>query len=104
MLREYKSVVFWLIFVSLWIIGCYPCCSEENEDGIIVQENTRKDDTNPNYNNGNINYDSANNINNGLFNQNKNISNDYNNSNNDKINNNNLNPQTNINPKCLMKK
>ena len=95
MLREYKSVVFWLIFVSLWIIGCFPCCKEEDEDGIIVQENTRKDDTNPNYNNGNINYDSANNINNGLVNQNKNISNDYNNSNNDNINN--INPQTNIN-------
>ncbi len=29
-LREYKSVVFWLTFVSLWIIGSFPCCNEED--------------------------------------------------------------------------
>ena len=34
MLRKYKSVVFWLIFVSLWIIGCDPRCNDEDEDEI----------------------------------------------------------------------
>ena len=29
-LREYKSVVFWLIFISLWIVGSCPCCNEED--------------------------------------------------------------------------
>ena len=29
-LRKYKSVVFWLLFVSLWIIGYYPCCNGED--------------------------------------------------------------------------
>ena len=29
-LREYKSVAFWLTFVSLWIIGYYPCCNKED--------------------------------------------------------------------------
>ena len=33
-LRECKSVVFWLMFVSLWIIGCCPCCNEETNDEI----------------------------------------------------------------------
>ena len=28
-LRGYKSVVFWLIFVSLWIVGCDTCCKEK---------------------------------------------------------------------------
>ena len=30
MLQRYKSVVFGLIFVSLWIIGCWPCCNEQD--------------------------------------------------------------------------
>ena len=29
-LRKYKSVVFWLIFMSLWIVGSCPCCNEED--------------------------------------------------------------------------
>ena len=29
-LREYKSVAFLLIFVSLWIVGYYPCCNKED--------------------------------------------------------------------------
>ena len=45
MLRKYKSVVFWLIFVSLWIIGCDPRCNDEEEDDGIIKENR---DTNVN--------------------------------------------------------
>ena len=36
-MREYKSVVFQLIFVSLWVVGCCPCCNEEKDDGIIKE-------------------------------------------------------------------
>ena len=36
-LREYKSVVFWLIFVSLWIVGCDTCCKEDYANEIENQ-------------------------------------------------------------------
>jgi len=39
LLRKYKSVVFWLLFVSLWIIGCCPRCNDEDEDDGIIKEN-----------------------------------------------------------------
>ena len=39
-LREYKSVIFWLIFMSLWIIGCLPKC---NEDETKEKVNTNVD-------------------------------------------------------------
>ena len=45
LLRKYKSVVFWLLFVSLWIIGCCPRCNDEDEDDGIIKENR---DTNVN--------------------------------------------------------
>ena len=45
MLRGYKPVVFWLLFVSLWIIGCCPRCNDEDEDDGIIKENR---DTNVN--------------------------------------------------------
>ena len=45
LLRKYKSVVFWLLFVSLWIIGCDPRCNDEDEDDGIIKENM---DTNVN--------------------------------------------------------
>ena len=56
-LRKYKSVVFWLIFVSLWIIGLCPCCNEKKKDEIKETENTSDNNVlnNINYNNGNIN-------------------------------------------------
>ena len=37
-LREYKSGVFWLIFVSLWIIGCLPKCNEEDTFSKIEEQ------------------------------------------------------------------
>ena len=49
LLRKYKSGVFWLIFVSLWIIGCDPRCNDEDEDEIIKEnennENNEEDGT-----------------------------------------------------------
>ena len=42
-LRGYKSVVFWLIFVSLWIIGCDTCCKEEEGDETEKKGNTNVD-------------------------------------------------------------
>ena len=63
-LRKYKSVVFWLIFMSLWIIGCDTCCKDDDDE-------TEKDDNtswnnginNFNYTKGNVNnYNSAKNI------------------------------------------
>ena len=41
-LREYKSVVFWLMFVSLWIIGCLPKCNDEEAHEIKETENTNE--------------------------------------------------------------
>ena len=41
-LRGYKSVVFWLIFMSLWIIGCDTCCKEKKVDETEKKVNTSK--------------------------------------------------------------
>ena len=70
-LREYKSVVFWLIFMSLWIIGCDPRCNDEDEDEIKKKEKTSGNNVN-NKNNKIIkeNYNSKTNIKNGSTNQN----------------------------------
>ena len=37
-LREHKSVMFWLIFVSSWIIGLCPCCNEEDTFSKIEEQ------------------------------------------------------------------
>ncbi len=65
MLREYKSVVFWLIFVSLWIVGSFPCCNEkkENEDKTKKDKSISKNNKASNFNNYNkYNTNSSNNI------------------------------------------
>ena len=64
MLRGYKSVVFWLIFVSLWIIGCFPCCTDGEKD--VIEEGLNKDKNNVLINDNNRineNYIRSNNIN-----------------------------------------
>ena len=41
-LRGYKPVVFWLIFMSLWIIGCLPECNEdETKEKVNTKENSK---------------------------------------------------------------
>ena len=88
MLRKYKSVVFWLIFVSLWIIGCDPRCNDEDEDEIkkigkrgnnnkpnIIPENYISNNgfTNQNADIINLGNDKANDYNNNLINDNNNM-------------------------------
>ena len=65
MLRGYKSVVFWLIFVSLWIIGCDPRCNDEDEDEIIKEnENNKKNEEDETKENRDTNVNNVNNKNN----------------------------------------
>ncbi len=63
-LREYKSVVFWLTFVSLWIIGFLPCCNEKKEEEIKengnTSENSKKNNSDSELNNSNYNNDNNN--------------------------------------------
>ena len=62
-LREYKSVIFWLIFMSLWIIGCDTCCNDDDDDETKKKGNTSKNNEIINYTNGNVNnYNSPKNI------------------------------------------
>ena len=37
-LRGYKSVMFWLLFASLWIVGLCPCCNEEDTFSKIEEQ------------------------------------------------------------------
>ena len=88
MLRKYKSVVFWLIFVSLWIIGCDPRCNDEDENEIkkigkrgdsnkpdIIPENYISNNgfTNQNANIINLRNDKANDYNNNFINDDNNM-------------------------------
>ena len=90
-LREYKSVVFWLIFVSLWIVGFDLSCNKEKNNKIKEKENTSDDNVsiNSDYYNSNINNsNSTDNINNSFVNQNISIT---------ESQNNNINSDNNIN-------
>ena len=67
-LREYRSVVFWLIFVSLWIIGCDTCCGDDDDDETEKDKNTSWYIADMNNNNNNIIDPYNNQINNNIVN------------------------------------
>ena len=55
-LRKYKSVVFWLMFVSLWIIGCLPKCNEdETKEKVNTNENKQPNEINQKKQNNKVN-------------------------------------------------
>ena len=61
-LREYKSVVFWLIFVSLWIIGFDLSCNKEKNNKIKENGNTSGNNVNiKNNKNSNTNINNSSN-------------------------------------------
>ena len=66
-LQRYKSVVFWLIFVSLWIIGCWPCCNDGKKDGTTGDVNKGKNNVLINNNNSKIDYNNSSNNMNEVF-------------------------------------